>query len=162
MARKQSTAAFNYARGDGWILTNQTNRQKSDHPHHPYEWDVVLYYIGGGDLEDCHVETHEGITDPGRFMGSYLDVGGKRGENVGERAEPNTPVREQPRAVRMKRHAVDIYDELGDVRGMSPTIALRAALTFGSKWGEKDNRAAWKGVDMVGEGRAKRFASALE
>lgn len=124
--------------------------------------ELVFYHINGAD--DAHVETNK-VRNTGRTDGvdrlHRSRCAGKIGEYEGSNPEPNTPFEDQPRAVRMQRHAVDIYERLGHVRGVSATICVRAAETFGSKWDEKDADAWQDRVQSVGEGRAQRIADAL-
>lgn len=159
MTRKKSHGVYNHARGDGWIVSTLGERRENERGVEPYVWEHVLYYIGSSDLEDCKVVTKE-VSNPGRFLASYLDVGGRMGSYTPD-VEPNTDVRDQPRHVRMARHAVDIYTELGHVRGMSPNIAMRAAEHFGSRWDETSTDD-WLDVQSVGDGRAARFANELD
>lgn len=120
-----------------------------------------MYYTD----EQC-IETHElrnqKRSPASTFINQYLDIGAKLGSYPGANPQVGVVYEAQPRAVRMQRHAPDIYHAAEGARGMSPTIALRAAETFGSMWRNK-GALAWKErIDKVGTGRASRIVEALD
>lgn len=157
--RRQRPSRSIYRSSDGWILSAIGEMERISDGH---VIEVVLYHIERDG--DTHITTTK-VRNTSRSDGvdrlHRTRCGGKIGEYEGSNPEPNTRFEDQPRAVRMQRHAIDIYDRLGDVRGVSPTICVRAAETFGSTWAAKD-AAAWQNrVRSVGAGRAERIADAL-
>lgn len=155
---KSANTIYDHARGDGWILTAQGDLDPIDGGH---RIEIVLYYTDEQKViteEVKNTRHHHGVDG---FFRQFLDIGAELGPYEGAKPEPNTDYADQPRAVRMQRHATDIYDVLGHVRGMSPTIAVRAAEEFGSTWAEKEQDDWHSRVKSVGEGRAGRFHEAL-
>ena len=162
MRRKQplpTNTIYNHVRGDGWILVGQGVHEVTDDG---IKITLVLYYT-----DEKYIETHEVLNSKHNhgvdsLLRCYLDIGAKLGPYEGARPEGNTNYHKQSRAVRMQRHATDIYDTLGHVRGLSETTAVRAAETFGSSWDSKTDPSSWiRRVDSVGEVRAKRITNEL-
>lgn len=158
--RKGSHTAYNYARGDGWILVANDHDQRAEVPG-GHEHALVLYYADEQVVETHRVKNAHGRDGVDSFLRSFLDIGGKVGEYPGASPTADLVYEDQPRAVRMQRHATDIYRATEGARGMSPTIAIRAAETFGSKWAEKDADEWADRVQYVGEGRAERITAQL-
>lgn len=150
---RRAWTIYDYARGDGWILTAQ-----GDHEDTPLgiEFEVVLYYT---DKQRVRTECVRNIDT---LLQQLLDVGAKLGPYEGASPEPYTEYDEQSRAVRMQRHATDIYEAAKGARGMSPTIAVRAAEKFGSTWAEKGAADWMDRVKGVGSGRAARIVAELD
>lgn len=151
--RKPSTHAYDYARGDGWILTTIDGREgfgRNDLA------DLVLYYT-----DEERIETHQ-TRNVDTTLSQLLDIGAQLGSYPGASPKADIEFSDQPRAVRMQRHATDIYRATKNARGMSPTIAIRAAEEFGSAWREKGAADWMDRVKMVGSGRAARIVAALE
>lgn len=163
MARKGYRARhiYEHTETDGWLLVGHGGVESIEGGHR-----ITLTFY---DTEREHVATRV-VTNMGgngnsvdRFLRHTKERGAKLGPYEGEQPETDTRFAEQPRAVRMQRHAPDIYDALGHVRGMSPAMALRAAEAFGSTWAEKTDAETWQErVQSCGEGRSKRFANALK
>lgn len=161
MGQYSLTHIYDYARGDGWILTASAPTPEWDRLPNGHRLELAVYYTD----EEC-VKTHAlrntKYSSATTFIDQYLDIGAKLGSYPG--ADPQTRVdyADQPRAVRMQRHAPDIYQAAKSARGMSPTIAVRAAETFGSTWRDKDALTWKERVDKVGTGRAGRIVEAIE
>jgi hypothetical protein len=154
MARRKPRSAYtiyNHARGDGWILTAQGEMTAIDNGH---RIELVLYYTDDQTIETHEVRNTRHTHGVDSFLSGYLDIGGKLGSYPGASPEPNTEYSEQPRAVRMQRHATDIYATLGNATGLSETMAVRAAEEFGSTWREKRAEDWAKRVKQCGEGTA--------
>lgn len=157
MTRYSANTIYDYARGPGWILSTYGDRERIEGGH---RIEIVLYYTEGG------VETHEvsnvnGRSGVSRFFDQYLDIGAQLGSYEGSKPDARTRFSGQPQPVRMQRHAPDIYSRLGHVEGMSETIAVKAAETFGSKWSTKTDTDEWQRIQGVGSKRAWLFADAL-
>jgi len=150
-----------HARGDGWILTSTAPIDAWEKVHDGHIVPLTLYYTAEQRIEVHNVRNtkHSPLS---RFANQYLDFGAKLGEYPGTSPKHDTEYSEQPRAIRMQRHAPDIYDALGHVRGVSEVICLRAAEEFGSTWAEKGEAEWFDRVKMVGEGRAERIAAVLD
>lgn len=144
---------YNHARGDGWILTSTAPVDEWEKTHGGHRVPIALYYT-----HDQRVEMHMGTNRNGSplstFYSQYLDIGAKLGPYEGTFVEVSVDYDDQPRAVRMQRHAPDIYQALGGARGFSETMAVRAAETFGSRWRGKHHPDDWQRIDGIGEGRA--------
>lgn len=164
MRRRRPRSAYTIYRqrdGDGWILTAMDGREQISGGH---RFTLVFYYINGADASEAEVVTdrvrntkHTHGVD--RALRSYC--GAKLGAYEGKRPVADDYA-EQPRAVRMQRHAVDIYEALGNAKGLSETLCVRAAQEFGSTWREKD-RDDWQNrVKGVGEGRANSIVLEAE
>jgi len=156
-----SNYIYNHARGEGWILTSPAPVDEWEKTDRGHIVPLVLYYT-----DEQRIETHDVRNEPhsgmDTFFTQYLDIGGKLGSYPGANPEANTEYAEQGRKVRMQRHAPDIYEAGKRARGMSETIALRAAEEFGSTWAEKDADEWQSRVQMVGEGRANRIANEIK
>jgi hypothetical protein len=154
------THIYDHARGDGWILTASAPTAEWERIPNGHRLELVLYYTD----EQC-IETHEvrntKHSSASTFIDQYLDIGAKLGSYPGSSPQVGVDYEDQPRAVRMQRHATDIYQAAEEARGMSPTIALRAAEAFGSTWRDKRALAWEERVDKVGTGRASRIVEAL-
>lgn len=155
---RHTNTIYDNARGDGWILTASGKMESVDGGH---EIEVILYYTDQQRVETYSVTSRARSNGVDRLLRSNLDVGAKLGSYPGTKPEAWTDYEDQPRAVRMQRHATDIYDALGRARGLSETLAVRAAEEFGSKWSEKDADEWQERVRMVGEGRAQRITDEL-
>lgn len=148
---------YDAARGDGWVLTAYGGREHIDGGH---RIEVILYFTGDQRVETERVRNtrhHHGVDV---LLRQDLNIGAKLGPYEGARPEANVAYEDQPRAVRMQRHAHEIYEALGHARGMSPTIAVKAAETFGSTWAEKGADEWQDRISGVGAGRAERIAQA--
>ena len=152
--RRCAYTIYDHARGDGWILTAQGDSEMNDFDERVFQ--LVLYYT-----DEQRVETVE-TTDIDYYLRQYLDVGAQLGSYEAEhRPEADVRYDDQHRGVRMQRHAPDIMDEAGHARGLSPTIAVRAAEQFGSTWREKSKDEWQDRVRTVGAGRAERIVNAI-
>lgn len=162
MARSYpSTHVYDHARGDGWILTSTAPVDEWGRTERGHIVPLVLYYTDEQRIETHEVrnERHSGMDT---FFTQYLDIGAQLGSYPGASPEANVEYADQGRKVRMQRHAPDIYEAAKRARGMSETIAVRAAEEFGSTWAEKDADEWQSRVKMVGEGRANRIANAIK
>lgn len=150
-----ATGIYRYRRGEGWIIVDVTTK---DEPDYDIRFTMTLYFIGG---DEPRVETYN-ARNPITSVRQMLDIGGRIGNNEAKtKAKPSVEYAEQPRPVRMQRHAVDIYDALENTRGVSPTLALRAAEQFGSRWAEKKGDEWQERVQGIGKGRADRIHETL-
>lgn len=163
--RRKPRSAYTIYRnpnGDGWILTAMGDHESVSGGH---RFPLVFYYINGADASECEVVTDKvinrrNVNGVDRALRSYC--GAKLAPYEGTKPEADTRFEDQPRAVRMQRHAVDIYRTLGNARGLSETLCVRAAEEFGSTWREKD-RDDWQSrVQGVGEGRANSIVLEAE
>jgi hypothetical protein len=152
---------YDHARGDGWILSTSAPLDEWEEIHNGHRVPVALYYTAEQRVEmhDVRNTSHSPLDT---FYDQYLDIGAELGTYEGTRVEAGVDYADQPRAVRMQRHAPDIYEAAKHARGMSETIALRAAEEFGSTWREKGSEEWQDRVQMVGEGRAHRIANAIK
>lgn len=154
MARRRPRSAntiYNHARGDGWILTAQDGMESIPNGH---RITIVLYYTDEQRIETHEVRNTKHTHGVDSFLSGYLDIGGKLGSYPGAKPKAHTEYSEQPRAVRMQRHATDIYSAIGNAKGLSETMAVRAAEAFGSTWDEKDADAWADRVKQCGPGTA--------
>jgi hypothetical protein len=161
MARYPLTYAYDYARGDGWILTASEPLDDWEECPGGHRIEVALYFTDDERIETTTVTNAHG-SPAGSSLRQNLDIGAKLCEYPGANAEAGVPFEDQPREVRMQRHAPDIYAAAEDARGMSHAIALRAASEFGATWAEK-SAAEWESrVQMVGSGRASTIANEIK
>jgi hypothetical protein len=152
---------YDHARGDGWILSSTASVDDWEQIRSGHKVPLALYYTAEQRVE-MHNVRNTSRSPLSTFYDQYLDIGAQLGSYEGTRVEAYVDYADQPRAVRMQRHAPDIYEAAKGARGMSQTIALRAAEAFGSTWREKGRDEWQERVQMVGEGRADRIVSALE
>lgn len=130
-----------------------------------HRFELVFYYINGADASECEITTdkvinRKRVNGVDRALRSYC--GAILAPYEGTKPDAGVPFEDQPRAVRMQRHAVDIYRTLGNAKGLSETLCVRAAQEFGSTWREKD-RDDWQNrVKGVGEGRANSIVLEAE
>lgn len=148
---RSANTIYNHARGDGWILTAQDGLESIPNGH---RITLVLYYTDEQKIETHEVRNTKHTHGVDSFLSGYLDIGGKLGSYPGASPEANTDYADQPRAVRMQRHATDIYGTIGNATGLSETMAVRAAEEFGSKWDEKRAEDWADRVKQCGEGTA--------
>lgn len=153
MTRYPSTHIYDHARGEGWILTATADVDEWEKTSRGHIVPLVLYYTDEQTIETHEVRNENG-SPLGTFMRQYLDIGAKLGSYPGASPEPYVEYSEQPRAVRMQRHASDIWRTLNGATGLSETMCVRAAEEFGSTWDEKTADDWQERVKMVGEGRA--------
>lgn len=157
MARHKPRSAdtiYNYARGDGWILTALDGYKTITNGH---EYNLVLYYTDEPMVETHTVRNtthHHGVDS---FLSQYLDIGGTLGAYAGEKPAANVAFDGQPTLVQAQQHATDIYSALGNARGLSETMAVRAAEQFGDEWDQK-TADDWKAhVKQCGAGTASNI-----
>jgi hypothetical protein len=153
MARYPSTHIYDYHRGDGWILAASANVDQWEEIYNGHCIPIALYYT-----DEQRVETHDihntKYTPTSAFFRQFMDIGAKLGSYPGASPEINTDYEDQPRAVRMQRHATDIYRTLGNAKGLSETMAVRAAEEFGAAWDEKTADDWADRVKQCGDGTA--------
>lgn len=162
MARRKPRSLYtiyDYARGDGWILTANGGMEKIEDGH---RITVVLYYTDEQKVETHEVHNTQHTHGVDSFLRGYLDIGAELGSYEGANPEPNTDFEDQPRAVRMQRHATDIYRAVGNATGVSETMAVRAAEEFGSTWDEKRGEDWAERVHQCGEGTAEAIDYELQ
>lgn len=148
--QRSTYTIYEHPRMDGWVLTSTADTDVDRH-----RATVVSYFIGS---------EYAVVTDElpfSRIDGYLRQYGAIVGAYEGPRPEPNVASHDQPRAVRMQRHGYPLYQALGHARGLSPTLAVKAAETFGSTWDEKTEAADWERVDGIGSGRADSIAEAV-
>lgn len=155
---RSANTIYDHARGDGWILTAQDGLEPISGGH---RITLVLYYTDEKRIETHEVRNTKHTHGVDSFLCGYLDIGAKLGPYEGAKPEADTEYAEQPRAVRMQRHATDLYSALGHARGLSETLAVKAAEEFGSTWAEKGKQDWQERVRGVGDGRATRITNAL-
>lgn len=136
-----------------WALTRYTRDVSSDDPEHGWLVTMTIGAGGSAKIDTTRIRSFRTLRHKlNRFPA-------KIGPYNGKSPKPNIAFEEQPRAVRMQRHAWDLYDTLGRARGLSESRAIVAAQTFGSTWRDKDSVSDWQRVDGIGAGRAEKIVA---